>query len=458
MRDLQACISILEQNSRILRVKSEVDMRYEMSGIAKKLEGGETLLFEHPQGFSFPLLIGLMWSRVNLGIIFGVNARDLPFLIGNAFAEWLKRPDDPDLEPIVVPHAKAQEVLLDPLDITTLPTPVYALDDGGAYLSSCVVIAKDPETGVRNASIHRLMIAGPDKLGILMDQGRHLRHYYERAEKMGCPLEITINNGVDPSVIIAALSPASAAPLDRDELGIASVLLGEPLHLCKSKTVAPEGVADAQFILEGEILPNVREPEGPFAEVAGYYGTKADRWVVHLKAATRRAKPIIHALLPGIEVYNCVGLTAEATIFNTISKQVPGVCNVHMTHSSGFYTAAIQMDPKVPGMGKQAILAAFAAFPPLQVVTAVNSDVDIFNERDVQWALATRFNPDKDLIVINNASGHELNPMVENGLVNKIGFDCTCPTPLPERFKRVAFLDVNLEKYTFEKNPNCESI
>ena len=451
MRDLQACVRILEREGLLIRVKSEVNMDYELAGIAKKMEGREVLLFEKPKGFDFPVLIGLMWSRENLGKIFGKSARDLPFYIGEAFADWKARARTPEVEPVVVENAPAQETRLDPVDLAALPTPVLALGDGGRYLSNSVVIAKDPDTGVRNASIHRLMVTGPNRLTMLMDKGRHLRDYHERAKKRGESLEITINNGVDPAVALAALSPGAAAPVNMDELGIASVMLGEPVRLCKSLTVAPEGVAHAQFIIEGEILPHARESEGPFGEVAGYYGSRDDRWVVNVKAVTRRRNPIIHTLLPGAEVYNCVGLTAEASLYRTLSGQMPGILNVHMSHCSGFYTAVVQMEPRAPGFGKQAILAAFAAFPPLQVVTVVNSDVDIFNQDDVQWAVATRFDPEKDLVIVRGAYGHELNPMVKDGLVNKIGFDCTCPLPKSEKFKRVAFLDVDLSQYEMER-------
>lgn len=229
-------------------------MKYELAGIAKKMECKEVLLFEKPKGFDVPVLIGLMWSRDNLGRIFNKSARELPFYIGEPFAEWRARTEDPDVRPVVVENAPAQEIRLEPVDITTLPTPILALEDGGQYLSNSVVIAKDPDTGVRNASIHRVMITGPNRLAMLMDSGRHLRDYYERAESQGKSLEITINNGVSPAVTMAAISPSGAAPADMDELGIASVLLAGTRAVMKSLTVAPEGIADAQFIIEGEIF------------------------------------------------------------------------------------------------------------------------------------------------------------------------------------------------------------
>lgn len=448
MRDLQAYVRILEEKGLLARVRTEVDPVHELAGVAKLFEGKEVVLFEKVRGYAMPVLIGLMWSRENVGALFGVTAHDLPFHIGDAMAAWKNAPASPAHLPVTVNDAPAQEVRIEPADITALPTPVLALGDGGPYLSNSVVIAKDPDTGVRNTSIHRGMVTAPDRLTFLMDKGRHLREYYERAEKRNQPLEITISNGANIPSAIAAVTPGGVAPADMDELGIASVLLGEPVRLCKSLTVAPEGLADAQFIIEGELLPHVREPEGPFGEVSGYYAGRDDRWVVRIKAITRRKNPIIHSLLPGAEVYNYVGLTAEAAVFRHVSAQVGGVSNVHLAHSGGgFYTAVVRMDPKAPGFAKQAILAAFAAFPPLQIVTVVNSDIDIWDAADVQWAMATRFSPDRDMVVLKNCYGHELNPQVEDGLVTKIGFDCTCPVPRPASYDRVAFRKVDRADY-----------
>ena len=452
LRDLQAYVQVLEKKGLLARVRTEVDLVHELAGVAKHFEGKEVVLFEKVKGYTMPVLIGLMWSRENVGALFDVSARQLPFHISDAMGKWKSAPADPAVLPVVVTDAPAQELRIEPVDVTKLPTPLLALEDGGHYLSNSVVIAKDPDTGVHNTSIHRCMITGPNRMTFLMDKGRHLRDYYERAEKRNQPLEITISNGVNIPSAIAAVTPSGVAPLDSDELGIASVLLGEPVRLCKSLTVAPEGLADAQFIIEGELLPHVREPEGPFGEVSGYYATKDNRWVVHIKAITRRNNPIIHTLLPGAEVYNYVGLTAEAAVFRSVSAKMGGILNIHLAHSGGgFYTAVVQMEPKEPGLVKQAIMATFDAFPPLQIVTVVNSDIDIFDAVDVQWAMATRFNPDKDMIILPNSYGHELNPQVENGKVTKIGFDCTCPIPRPASFTRVAFKETDLNKYSVHK-------
>jgi 2,5-furandicarboxylate decarboxylase 1 len=447
--DLQACLARLEAAGMLARVRALVDPRFELCGVAKRLEGSRVVLFERVKGSDFPVVIGLFWNRQNLAHLFGCSEPRLPFLLEEAIASWQREP----VPPVVVDDAPAQEVVylgpaLAGLDLTGLPVPVHALGDGGPFLSCSVVIAKDPDTGVRNASVHRCMITGPARMTMLMDEGRHLRDYYERAEARGQALEVTINNGVDPAVYFAAVTPASAAPMDQDELGIASALRGRPLELVPGRTVAVEAVAAAQIVIEGEILPAVREPEGPFGEVTGYYAERADRWVVRVKAITHRAKPVFHTLLPGREVFNSVGLTGEASLFRLLSRQVPGIRDVYLSHGGcGFYHAVVQLDPRAPGMAKQAILAAFAAFPPLLAVTVVDPDVDPRDAEDVQWAMTTRFRPDRDLVLVPGAAGHELNPMVEDRLAVKVGYDATVPFPRSPAFERVRMQDVQPEAY-----------
>lgn len=442
--DLNACIDFLRQNQGLESVKSQVDKHHELAGVAKHFEGREAVLFENVKDNPYPVFTGLFWNRANLAKLFGCKTERLPFLLADAVTAWQQSPVDP----VVVDKAPANEVIEDNPNLYDLPVPTHALLDGGQYFSCSVVIARDPETGIRNTSIHRMMITGEKRLAMLMDIGRHLRDYYERAEKLGKPLEITISNGVDPTVYMAAVTPSSAAPIDKDELGIASQLLGHPLELVKAQTVSVEGIANAQFIIEGEILPKIREPEGPFAEVTGYYAGRAPRWVVNVKAITRRRNPIFHTLISGKEVFNSVGLTGEANIFSLVSRQVPGVKAVHLTPGGcGFYHAVVQINKQKEGLQRNAVLAAFAAFPPLKQVTVVDDDVDIFNPEDVEWAMATRFRPDQDIILIKDAFGHELNPATHDGLTAKLGIDATVPIERRQDYTRVKVQDVDITKY-----------
>lgn len=442
--DLQACIQFLEQSGNLVRVQTPVKLEYELAGVARQFEGGNTVLFENINNSRYPVFTGLYWNRNALAGIFGCSIERLPFLLSEAVAAWRQRP----VSPVILETGPANETIMEVPDLNRLPVPVHALSDGGPYFDCSVVIAKDPDTGVRNVSIHRIMVTGPQRMTMLMDVGRHLRDYYERAERRGKPLEITISNGIDPSVYMAAVVPSSAAPIDTDELGIASALLGRPLELVRSQTVDVEGVANAQFIIEAEILPDIREPEGPFGEVAGYYGKRDKRWVVQVKSISHRKSPVFQTLLPGKEVYNSVGLMGEANIFDLVSRQVRGVQAVYLSHGgSGFYHAVVRIKKMCEGTQRNAILATMAAFPSIKQVTVVDDDVNIYDPEDVEWAMSTRFHPERDIILVTHAFGHELNPVTENGLTSKIGFDATAPFPMPSEYQRVKFQKVDISKY-----------
>jgi 2,5-furandicarboxylate decarboxylase 1 len=447
LKDLQGILSFLEAEGLLSTITTPVNRKHEVAGLAKKLEGGNALLFKHILSHEAPIFTGLYWNRELLSRIFQVETEKLPFLMADAIQHWRKNP----VPPVVQDSGPANEVISVSSEVDMLqqiPIPTQGLDEGGPYLTSCVVIAKDPETGVRNTSIHRFMVSGSNRLTMQLDMGRHLRDYYERSEKMGKPLEITINNGVNPAVHIAAVTPSNAAQMDEDELGVASTLLGEPLPLLRSQSVEVEGIADAQYIIEGEILPEVRESEGPAAEVTDYYAKKDKRWVVHVKAVTRRSNPIFHTIIPGREVYNAVGLIAEASIFRNVSQLVPSVQSVFLTYGGcGFYHAVVQIKKHIEGVQKNAILATFAAFPSLRRVTVVDEDVNIYDPIDVEWAIATRHDPVKDTIVIPDAIGHELNPMTLEGTVTKIGIDATAPFPRPRKFQRIQLQQVDISKY-----------
>ncbi len=441
--DLNACLEKLAANGDLVRVRSEVDPIHELAGVAYRFEGREVVLCEKVKGHAFPVLVGLYWNRAALARLFGCEVAQLPFVVADAVQEWQTRP----IEPEVDDNGPANEVIEPEVDLRKLPIPTHAPGDGGPYIDSAVVIARDPDTGVRNASIYRALVTGPDRLTVLLDEGRHVRDYYERAEKRGQALQVTLNNGIGPAVHIASAVPSSAAPIDKDELGIAGNIAGEPLRLIRSQTVEPEGLADAQFILEAEMLPEVREPEGPFAEVTGYYAAQDNRWVVRVKKITRRKNPIWQTILSGKEVFNSVGLVGEAAVFRLVSRQVRDVRGVYFSHGGcGFYHAIVQLKKSMEGTAKNAILATFAAFPSLKMVIAVDEDVDLTNAEDVEWALATRFRPETGLIQIPAARGHEMNPSTDGGLGMKIGLDATAPYPRPRAFERVKMAEVDLAK------------
>jgi 2,5-furandicarboxylate decarboxylase 1 len=333
------------------------------------------------------------------------------------------------------------------IDLYKLPIPHHAELDGGRYLTSSVAIAKDPDTGVRNLSVHRMLVTGKNRFTMLLEELGHVMDYFKRAEAKGQALELTINNGVDLGTFVAAASPASAAPIEMDEIGIASQIRGMPEQLIRAQTVNLEAFANAQFVFEGRILPDVRELEGPYAEVTGYYAQREPRWAFEVTAITRRRQPIFHTILSGLEVRQAYSSVAEAGVFNQVHGAVPDVKAVHFSDGSVPYDLVIQLDKKSNDTPQQVITAAFESLAFLKTVIVVDTDVDIFNMADVEWAVATRAQFEHDLTVLPEAIGHRLNPMVENDRWSRMGIDATVPLPRENKYDRAKMREVNLADY-----------
>ena len=446
--DLADIIKWLDRNGRLVHVRSEVDPVYQLAGVAAKFERGpRAVLFEKVKGSRYPVFTGLYWSRELLAGLFGKAEAVLPQHVSECIRDWQQRP----IEPVVVTKGAVMQVTEPVVDLSLLPVPTHAELDGGSYFDAAAVITKDPETGIRNTSIQRFMVVGKDRLAINIDAGRHLEACLDKAAARGQPLPFTLNVGVGPGLHFAAATPAEAAPLGSDELGIASRFHGRPLELLAGTTSNVEMVADAMFALECEMVPGELHAEGPFAEVTGYYATVAPRPLVRVNKIHRRRQPVFQTIISGGEVFNSVGLLGEANVLALLQKQVPGVRDVYFSHGGcGFYHAVVQIAQKRAGWAKQALMATFAAFPPLKMVTVVDDDVDIRNPGDVEWAMATRLDPKHGILVIENVFGHGLNPTFPDYLGSKVGFDATRPFPHTPNFTRANVRATSLDGLDIE--------
>ena len=230
-------------------------------------------------------------------------------------------------------------------------------------------------------------------------------------------------------------------PIDVDELEIAGALGKAPLEVvrCHGKSIFVP--AQSEIVIEGRLLANTKRPEGPFGEFPQYYGPRADRHVIAVDCITTRVKPLFHTIVGGgLEHLILGGIPREATILNTIQSMFPHVRNVHLAPGGTCrYHLYIQMKPRQPGEVKNVILAAFAAHYDIKHVIVVDEDVDIYNAEMVEWAVATRFQADKDLVLIAGAQGSKLDPSTDEGFGAKLGFDATVPVDAPPmKFKRIA--------------------
>ena len=447
LHDLGLIIETLDKAGQLIRVRSEVDPVHQLASVASHFEGrAQAVLFEKVRGHEHPVFTGLYWSRELLAELIGAQERKLASHISGKVQQWQADPHHKAVEPEIVETGPVREYTQPVVDLFKLPIPTHAERDGGPYIDAGVVVVNDPETGVRNASIQRFMLVDRDRLHINIDAGRHLQLAMDHAEKRGETLKFSLNIGVGPGVHFAAVTPAEAAPPDTDELGIASVFHGDPIELVRGDLPAVELIAHAMYSLECEVVPGEVADEGPFAEVTGYYAKVAPRPVVHVRAVHHRANPIFQTIICGKEVWNSAGVLGEASVLGSVSKQVPGITDVYFPHGGcGFYHAVVQISQKRAGFAQLAVLSAFAAFPPLKMVTVVDEDVDIRNASDVEWAMTTRLDPTTGVITVPAVFGHGLNPTFPNYFGAKIGFNATHPFPKTYSYERVRLKEHSVE-------------
>jgi UbiD family decarboxylase len=321
-------------------------------------------------------------------------------------------------------------------DLTKLPVPTFYKKDGGPYLTAGVIIAKDPETGVRNASIHRMLVKGKDRLGVRIVP-RNLYTYYKKAEELDEPLEIAIAIGMNPATLLAS---CTSIPITADELEVANSFHNGEMKLIKCDTVDLE-VPDCEILLEGQIIPHERDSEGPFVDLTDTYDVIRQEPVISIGKMHCKDKPLYHAIMPaGNEHKLLQGLPQEPRIYRAVQNTVPTVKNVVLTEGGCCWLhAAISIQKQTPGDGKNVIMAALAAHPSLKHCVVVDEDINIFNGDDIEYAIATRVKGDEDILIVPGARGSSLDPRATpDGTTTKVGVDATKLLNKKEKFERVS--------------------
>ena len=331
---------------------------------------------------------------------------------------------------------------------TLLPVPTHSEHDDGAYITAGLVIARNPKTGVQNVSINRIQLHDRNRMGILL-LPRHLHAFFGAAEAAGQALDIAIVIGVDP---LTALASQAIASLDADELEIAGALHGAPLPVVKCLTNEVRVPAEAEIVIEGRILPNVRAPEGPFGEFPKYYSAREQREVIEIDVVTHRRDPIFHTIVPAEMEHLLLGaIPREATLLAHLQRSFPNVLDVHLSLGGvARYHLHVQMRKTREGQAKNVIMGAFGGHYDLKQVIVVDDDVDLHKPAEVEWAVATRFQADRDLVVVAGAQGSALDPSTTiafagnkpplewQGFGAKMGLDATRPLSSSEHvFTRV---------------------
>jgi len=426
---LRGFLEQMEKEKEVLHVKDEVSTHFEIPFIMKSFDNqGPTIVFEKVKNYETKVVTNVCGTQKRICSALNVHQDGLYQRLMEAWHSPRK--------PKIVDDDMMKEVK-ESVDLSKIPVLTHFERDAGPYITSAVIYARSIDGNVENVSVHRLQILDKKHLAIRLVP-RHLFKLWQMAKEVGKDLDISISIGVHPAVMLAASSPV---PFGVNEFDVANALMNNGLRLVECKHVNAYAQAEAELVLEGKILATKEVAEGPFVDITGTYDIQRKQPVVVVVGVIHREDYIYQGLLPsGLEHRLLMGLPHEVLIWEAISKVVPHVYAVNLSvGGGGWLHAIISIEKQLDGDGKNAIMAAFGAHGSLKHAVVVDTDIDVDNPSDVEWALATRFQGDEDLVLIKNARGSTLDPSSdqEQGLTTKIGFDATRPFTKPkEKFER----------------------
>jgi 2,5-furandicarboxylate decarboxylase 1 len=403
----------------LLKISQPFTPKHEMAALLREMPAnGPAVLFENVIGHPGARVVGnLVASRRRVAKALDTTEAELN-------ATYLQRTCQ-GIAPRLSHDAPVKEVRhTGPLDISSLlPVLTHYAGDGGPFVTTGVVLCSDPETGRRGMGIHRMMVKGGNRMGILL-ANPPLSAFHASAEANGRPLDIAVALGVEPALLIAAV--VKAGPQGPDKMDMAGALRGAPVDLVRAETVAVDVPARAEIIIEGRVLPGVREAEGPFGENTGYYFSNISP-VVEVTAVTHRRDFIYGALCPWTsDVDSLLSLAAGTELLGQLRTQMAGIADLDLTTGTCGFTAVIALSKAKPSDVRRLIHLVFGMDKRVKLVTVVDDDVDIRNPREVSWALATRFQPDRDTVILSGMEGYVIDPScVGSGFGSRMGMDAT---------------------------------
>jgi UbiD family decarboxylase len=410
-------IDQLKENGKLVEIPQPVSPIFEASRIAKTTKA--PVLFHDISGSK--VIMNLLGSREELASMLGVPKEGIIKKLSEV---------SPEGEVRLVTESPTLEVVEDQVDLTKLPILTHFEKDGAPYITAGIVVSE--YGGIINASIHRLMLAGKDKLAARLVPPRHTYLLHKKAAEKGESLPVAIVLGCDPTIIYATSTRVPAGK----EFEYAAALRGAPVELfeCANGVKVPH----AEIVLEGYVDPVEKIDEGPFVDITGTYDVVRKEPVIHITRIIHRKDPIYHGILPaGPEHLLMMGVPYEPRIYRAVGE-VTTVKNVVLTEGGCCYLhAVVQIEKQTEGDGKNAIMAAFAAHTSLKHVVVVDEDINIFDPNDVEFAIATRVKGDMDILVISNVRGSSLDPRgAPDGTTTKVGIDATKILVEKENFER----------------------
>jgi 2,5-furandicarboxylate decarboxylase 1 len=429
-------IQMAAASGDLITIDKPIDIHFELANVAHALEGRPVMfnhIIDHP---GWRVCAGPCSDRKYFSM-------DLNVPVGQ-LSQHLARAIDSPAPPPMIEQAPCQEVILEEFDLNELPILLHLPQDAGHYVASNVVIIKDPELG-RNMCYHRLLRLDNKRFAARIIERRGTHTAMNKTEG---DLPVAICIGVSLAVHLAAsMSP----PPGVDELSVAQALAPTPLVKCITSDL--EVPADAEIVMEGRLTKQMVS-EGPFMDLTETMDIIRDQPVIEIDLITHRREPIYHALLPGgLEHKLLMGMPREPTILAEVNKVARCTGAAITPGGASWLHAVVQIDKQGPEDGRRAIQAAFKGHSSLKHVWIVDTDIDIFQPAELEWALATRFQADRDLVVLENQPGSSLDPSGihqpgQKSRTTKLGFDCTIPWGADkQKFRKVTYGAVDLNDY-----------
>jgi UbiD family decarboxylase len=418
----------IEDLGEAIHVWDRVSPNFEVSAVMKFTPNFPVIFFENVDGYNVRIVGNVCATRRRICLALETT----PDKLYDVILDAMKQPK----QPRIVDDSPVKEVVEDPR-LSKIPILKHFEGDAGPYITSAIVSARSPDGRVENVSVHRLLVLDDKRLAIRLVP-RHLFRLWSIARESKRDLDVAIAIGVHPAALLAA---SCSPPFGVSEYGVANKMLKDNFALIKCEKVEAYAPAESEIVLEGKISHSEEALEGPFVDITGTYDMQRLQPIVEVVNIMHREDYIYQALLPaGPEHMLLMGLPREAAIYEAVSKVVPSVRGVNLSIGGcRWLHAVISIDKQTDGDAKNALLAAFAAHPSLKHAVVVDSDIDVFNPDEVEWAIATRFQAEEDLIIIRNVRGSTLDPSadMETGLTTKVGVDATRSLKAPKgRFEK----------------------
>jgi 2,5-furandicarboxylate decarboxylase 1 len=422
-------VAYLKEHGELLTLSTPLDPRFELSTILSELGKREApaILFEKVKGYQFPVVGNLLGTKKRLSIALGVDQEDLV----EAPLQKLEK----KVSPILISNRSQRMVITkkEKIDLLKLlPILTHYSKDSGPYITSGITSARDLKNRTIGRGLHRMEVRGKNELGISL-LNPPLSEIYAQYKKENKKMEVATVIGVDPAILIATIFKI---PRGIDKLSVAGGLRGEPVPMVKADTVDLDIPAHAEIVIEGVIDPKGKEMDGMLGESSGYYMTFPKSPSIHVTGITYRKEALFQAIVPwGLEVDNLLSFIHGMDFIPKMKKEFPSIQKIHMIPRTFGSHVVISIDMDNKGEIRRALTFALS-FSNVKKAVVVDGDVEVEDDQEVEWAIATRFQADQDLIVIRDLRGQPIDPSSKEGFsTTKIGMDAT--RPKKEGFEKV---------------------